>query len=298
MLANDIVVAYDQPAELLGFLEVLRMSSQDRRFTDLVVRPKRCAVLDHHVRGDATADDVLATSIKMGKDTGKIPVVVGVCRGFVGNRILGARGRQSSALLMEGAMPWEIDKAFQDFGFAMGPFAMSDLAGLDIGWRVRKAQGKPAGERYSGTIPDRLCEQGHYGQKTGQGYYKYEPGSRVPRPYPELDELVKEVAKELGIQQREISDEEIRDSLLEPINQVVEAVRIALERTPPELASDIVDKGIVLAGGGSLLRNLDVLLREETGLPVTLADDPLTAVVMGAGKVLDELSLLKDVTIQ
>jgi rod shape-determining protein MreB len=96
----------------------------------------------------------------------------------------------------------------------------------------------------------------------------------------------------------EVSDEEIRDSLLEPINQIVDAVRIALERTPPELASDIVDKGIVLAGGGALLRNLDVLLREETGLPVVLADDPLTAVVMGAGKVLDELSLLKDVTIQ
>src|SRR6187431_2455871 len=95
----------------------------------------------------------------------------------------------------------------------------------------------------------------------------------------------------------EISDEEIRDSLLEPINQIVEAVRIALERTPPELASDIVDKGIVLAGGGSLLRNLDTLLREETGLPVMLADDPLTAVVMGAGKVLDEMSLLKDVAI-
>src|SRR5213082_95325 len=95
----------------------------------------------------------------------------------------------------------------------------------------------------------------------------------------------------------EISDEEIRDSLLEPINQIVEAVRIGLERTPPELASDIVDKGIVLAGGGSLLRNLDTLLREETGLPVVLADDPLTAVVMGAGKVLDELSLLKDVAI-
>ena len=96
----------------------------------------------------------------------------------------------------------------------------------------------------------------------------------------------------------EVSDEEIRDSLLEPISQIVDAVRIALERTPPELASDIVDKGIVLAGGGALLRNLDVLLREETGLPVHLADDPLTAVVMGAGKVLDELTLLKDVTIQ
>ncbi|MGH7836042.1 MAG: rod shape-determining protein, partial [Candidatus Binatia bacterium] len=92
-----------------------------------------------------------------------------------------------------------------------------------------------------------------------------------------------------------ISDEEIRDSLVEPINQIVEAVRISLERTPPELASDIVDRGITLAGGGALLRNLDVLLREETGLPVTLADDPLTAVVMGAGKALDELSLLREV---
>lgn len=96
----------------------------------------------------------------------------------------------------------------------------------------------------------------------------------------------------------ELSDEEIRDSLLEPINQIVEAVRVALERTPPELASDIVDKGIVLAGGGALLRNLDVLLREETGLPVVVADDPLTAVVMGAGKALDELSLLREVAIQ
>src|SRR5262245_476479 len=95
----------------------------------------------------------------------------------------------------------------------------------------------------------------------------------------------------------ELSDEEIRDSLLEPINQIVEAVRISLERTPPELASDIVDRGITLAGGGALLRNLDVLLREETGLPVTLAEDPLTAVVMGAGKALDEISLLREVAV-
>jgi rod shape-determining protein MreB len=94
-----------------------------------------------------------------------------------------------------------------------------------------------------------------------------------------------------------ITDEEIRDSLLEPINQIVEAVRLSLERTPPELASDIVDRGIVLAGGGALLRNLDVLLREETGLPVMMADDPLTAVVMGAGKALDEISLLREVAV-
>ena len=94
-----------------------------------------------------------------------------------------------------------------------------------------------------------------------------------------------------------ITDGEIRDSLLDPINQVVEAVRVSLERTPPELASDIVDRGIVLAGGGALLRNLDTLLREETGLPVSLADDPLTSVVMGAGRTLDEISLLRNVQI-
>ena len=96
----------------------------------------------------------------------------------------------------------------------------------------------------------------------------------------------------------EITDEEIRDSLLEPINQIVETVRIGLERTPPELASDIINRGIVLAGGGALLRNLDAVIREKTGLPVMLADDPLTAVVVGAGKVLDELTLLKEITIQ
>ncbi|MFQ5916612.1 MAG: rod shape-determining protein [Candidatus Binatia bacterium] len=94
-----------------------------------------------------------------------------------------------------------------------------------------------------------------------------------------------------------ISDGEIRDSLLDPINQVVEAVRVSLERTPPELASDIVDRGIILAGGGSLLRNLDTLLKEETGLQVVLADDPLTSVVMGAGRTLDEISLLREVSI-
>jgi rod shape-determining protein MreB and related proteins len=119
------------------------------------------------------------------------------------------------------------------------------------------------------------------------------PGEEIQTMHIKGRDLVTGVPKTI-----EIMDEEIRDSLLEPINQIVEAVRIALERTPPELASDIVDKGIVLAGGGALLRNLDILLREETGLPVVQADDPLTAVVMGAGKVLDELSLLKEVSSQ
>ncbi len=94
-----------------------------------------------------------------------------------------------------------------------------------------------------------------------------------------------------------VNGDEIRDALSEPINAIVEAVKIALERTPPELAADIVDKGIVLTGGGALLRNLDVLLREETGLPVMVSDDPVSAVVLGSGKTLDHLELLKEVTI-
>jgi rod shape-determining protein MreB len=118
------------------------------------------------------------------------------------------------------------------------------------------------------------------------------PGTEVQTMEIKGRDLVARVPKTV-----EITDEEIRDSLLEPINQIVEVVRIGLERTPPELASDIIDKGIVLAGGGALLRNLDTLLREETGLPVTLAEDPLSAVVMGAGKILDEGPLLREVAI-
>ncbi|MBF8250776.1 MAG: mreB, partial [Deltaproteobacteria bacterium] len=96
----------------------------------------------------------------------------------------------------------------------------------------------------------------------------------------------------------DVSSEEAREALNEPINAIVEAVKVALERTPPELGADIVDKGIVLAGGGALLKGLDILLREATGLPIIIADDPLTAVVLGAGKVLDQIGLLKNVTIQ
>ena len=118
------------------------------------------------------------------------------------------------------------------------------------------------------------------------------PGNEIQTMEIKGRDLVASVPKTV-----EISDEEIREALMEPVRQIVESVRIALERTPPELASDIVGKGIVLAGGGALLRNLDVLLREETGLPVTIANDPLTAVVIGAGKALDELSLLRDVTV-
>jgi rod shape-determining protein MreB len=118
------------------------------------------------------------------------------------------------------------------------------------------------------------------------------PGSEVRRMEVKGRDLV------TGIPQTKVIDSnEIRDALTEPVNAIVDAVKICLERTPPELAADIVDKGIVLAGGGALLRNLDLLIREETGLPVVIADDPLSSVVLGSGKVLDELNLLRTVAV-
>jgi 3-hydroxyacyl-CoA dehydrogenase len=161
------------------------------------------------VRGSATSKSVVATSMRLAKTLDKIGVLVGVCPGFVGNRILYAYRREAFFLLEEGALPQQIDKALTDFGFAMGPFAVSDLAGLDISWRVRKAQGKPRGQRYSGTVADRLCELGHFGQKTGQGFYRYAAGSRTPQPYPELTAWVELTSKELGIERRSVSDEEV-----------------------------------------------------------------------------------------
>src|SRR6185503_427003 len=116
------------------------------------------------VRGKETAPDVLATAMAVGRKLGKVPVVVGVCHGFVGNRMLRARSIEAERMLIEGALPQDIDAAITRFGFPMGPFAMGDLAGLDVGWRMRKAQGTPA------AIADALCEAGRFGQKTSKGF--------------------------------------------------------------------------------------------------------------------------------
>jgi 3-hydroxyacyl-CoA dehydrogenase len=129
------------------------------------------------VRGEATAPEVLGAAISTARRIGKVPVVVGVCHGFVGNRMLRARGIEAERMLLEGALPHEIDAAIVEFGFPMGPFAMGDLAGLDVSWRMRKAQGLKA------DIADRLCEMGRFGQKTGKGFYLYESGSRTPRRF-------------------------------------------------------------------------------------------------------------------
>ena len=147
----------------------------------------------------------------MGRRIGKVPVLVGVCDGFVGNRMLHQRSLQAEKLILEGALPHVVDKVLTDFGFPMGPFAMSDLAGLDVGWRIRK------GRRVKSPVADRICELGRFGQKTGAGYYRYEPGNRTPISDLEVEKIIVDVATAQGITRRPITDEEILQRLLYPM---------------------------------------------------------------------------------
>jgi len=164
------------------------------------------------VRPATVSANVLSSSLDVVKRIGKIGVVVGVCDGFVGNRMLYAYRRQADFLLEEGALPQQVDKALRDFGMAMGPFQIGDLAGLDIGWRIRKRQAAIRSQtlRYS-PIADRLCELGRFGQKTGAGWYRYEKGSRAGLPDQEVEALVLSVSAELGFRRREITDAEISE---------------------------------------------------------------------------------------
>jgi 3-hydroxyacyl-CoA dehydrogenase len=189
------------------------------------------------VRAAKTSKETLATAQALAKTIKKVGVVVGVCDGFVGNRMVHGYVREAMFLLEEGALPHQVDKALYDFGFPMGPLQMSDLAGLDVGWRIRKRQAatRPADERYA-EVGDILCERGRYGQKTGAGFYKYEPGNRNALPDPEVEALILEESKRKGIARREITDEEIVKRCVYPL--INEGARI-LEEGIALRASDI-----------------------------------------------------------
>jgi len=161
------------------------------------------------VRGAKTSKEALATAMKLGKTLGKTAVVSGVCDGFIGNRMLERYLQQAGFLLDEGASPQQVDKALQDWGMAMGPFAMSDLAGNDVGWYVRKRRMKERAEFAYSKVPDRICELGRFGQKTGAGFYRYESGSRTPIPDPVVEKLIDSCRKEASLQPRSIGDLEI-----------------------------------------------------------------------------------------
>ena len=189
------------------------------------------------VRGDHTSPEVLATTLTLSKQLGKVGVVVGVCDSFAANRMLYPYSRQAQFLIEEGAFPEQVDKVIYDFGFPMGPFALSDLAGIDVGWRVRQHRepSRPKHLRYS-EIADRLYEMGRYGQKTRKGWYNYEEGSRIPIPDPEVVDLVVRTSRELEIDRREISDEEILQRCIYPL--INEGARI-LEEGIVQRASDL-----------------------------------------------------------
>jgi 3-hydroxyacyl-CoA dehydrogenase len=161
------------------------------------------------VRGKASSKEVIATLMSLSKKLGKVGVLVGNCRGFVGNRMFGPYRREAQFLVEEGATVEAVDQALYDFGMAMGPLATGDLAGLDVGWRIRKEYGETHDTSVRQPIlEDRLCEMGHYGQKTGAGWYKYDENRR-PMHNPEVDKLIEQVRTEIGRAPREIGADEI-----------------------------------------------------------------------------------------
>ena len=178
------------------------------------------------VRADATADDVVATSMDIAVKIGKVATLVGVCPGFVGNRILAARQRESQALVNRGVLPWDVDAAFNSFGFKMGPFQMSDLAGLDIGWKKGAETGNP--------IRDRLCEMDRRGQKTGAGYYDYDE-SRQRSPSEITEGIIAEVTG-VAPGQSGLSADDILALCLHPM---VNEALIILEENKAQRPSDI-----------------------------------------------------------
>ena len=237
--------------------------------------PTHVMTLVENVRGARTSPETVATVMKLSKTLGKVGVLVGVCDGFVGNRMLYAYRRQADFLLEEGALPPQIDRVVHDFGMPMGPYRMGDLTGLDVSWRVRKAQAaaRPAHLRYS-PIADRICEMGRYGQKTGAGWYRYEAGSRVPIPDPVIDELIVGVSAELGIARREVRDDEIVPRLFYPL--VNEGAKL-------------LDEGIALRAS-----DVDVIWMRGYGFPRYRGGPLFWAGLVGLKTIYDTMSRLYD----
>ncbi len=229
------------------------------------------------VRGEKTAKEVLQTCIRLAKRIRKVGVISGVCYGFIGNRMLEGYGRETGFLMLEGAGIEQIDKAIYDFGMPMGPLAMADLAGIDVGAKVREerraAGALPGDERY-GLIADRLAAMGRHGQKTAAGFYRYEPGSRAPIPDPQVEAMTREEARRLGIAQREISDGEILARCIYPI--INEGARI-------------LEEGIALRAG-----DIDTVWVNGYGFPPYRGGPMFYADTVGLEKVYDTICRYRD----
>jgi 3-hydroxyacyl-CoA dehydrogenase len=214
------------------------------------------------VRGAQTAKDVLATVMALARKIRKTAVVSGVCDGFIGNRMVEQYVRQALSLLEEGGLPAQIDRAIEQFGFAMGPFRMSDLAGNDIGWAIRKRRSLEHPEMVYSKIADRLCEAGRFGQKTGGGWYDYKPGERTALPSAQVDEMIVAYSGETGAGRRSIGDEEIVERLVFAL--VNEGAKI-LDEGIASKASDI-DMVYLTGYGFPLFRGGPMLYADTVGL--------------------------------
>ncbi|WP_315783841.1 MULTISPECIES: 3-hydroxyacyl-CoA dehydrogenase NAD-binding domain-containing protein [unclassified Bradyrhizobium] len=229
---------YAKPGAVLAsntsYLNIDSIAAETSRPQDVLgmhfFSPANVMKLCEIVRADKTAPDALVTAVSIARKIAKVPAVVGVCDGFVGNRMLAQRGKQAEKLLFEGALPQQVDAVVTKFGMPMGPFAMGDLAGLDIGWRSRKDRG------IKSEIADALCEAGRFGQKTGKGYYKYEAGSRAPLPDPDVEKLIDETLAKLGLKRRAVSDEEILERMMYPmINEGAKILAEGIAARPSDI---------------------------------------------------------------
>ena len=251
-------------------LDVDAIAAQTARPQDVIgthfFSPANVMRLLEIVRGAKTAKDVIATTMRLAKTIAKVPVLVGVCDGFVGNRMLFQYAREAEFLLEEGALPWQVDKALTDWGMAMGPFAMGDMAGNDVSWRIRKQQAasRPNDRRYS-HLADQICEKGRYGQKAGAGWYRYEKGSRSPLPDPEIEALILAEAKRLGLARQPIADDEIvKRTIYGLINE----------------GAKILEEGIALRPG-----DIDVIYLTGYGFPAWRGGPMFYADTIGLDKV-------------
>ncbi|NWG45965.1 MAG: 3-hydroxyacyl-CoA dehydrogenase [Alphaproteobacteria bacterium] len=270
-------------------LDINEIASVTKRPQDVIglhfFSPANVMKLLEIVRGARTADDVIATSMAVAKTIDKVAVLVGVCPGFVGNRMLYARGAQLHPLLAAGAMPWDIDAAINKFGFKMGPFQMSDLAGLDIGWKK--------GAKTANPLRDALCELDRRGQKTNAGYYDYD-AERRPTPSPVVEKIIRDYLAGIGAKPRPISEEDIVTYCIFPM--INEGAKI-LEEGMAQRASDIdvvwlngygwpADKGGPMFYGDKLgldrvVKGLEKINAES---PVKVSLSPLLTKLASGGK--------------
>ncbi len=247
-------------------LDVNRIASFTKRPQDVIgthfFSPANVMKLLEIVRGEKTGKDVLATTMQLAKKLRKTGVVSGVCDGFIGNRMIEQYLRQALYMLEEGATPQQVDRAIEKFGFAMGPFRMSDLAGNDVGWYIRKRRYVEQPDLEYPRVADRLCELGRFGQKTGAGWYRYVPGKRDALPDPQVDELIAAHRESIGAKPRKLSDDEIVHRLVFAL--VNEGAKI-LEEGIALRASDI-DMIYLTGYGFPLWRGGPMLYADQYGL--------------------------------